>query len=168
MESNADSAPEDAQRMSSRERARVIVGGVVLPIGVVLLTWLTASSWSDLPAEMPTHWSGNEADSFGATQGYINTQTIAGTVAAVISAAIGIGNMRSGLWTGLGRGLTAVGVGVTAAIAFGLLIQLQRARGLSTEGVAELGAAAGLLGVVGGFIVSVAVAFWILPKGQNG
>ncbi len=145
---------------------RVIGVGVVLPALVVLIVWGIESSWTDLPARYPAHWSGGDVDRFAAPQEYINTQAVAAAVAALVTAGIAVGNLLSGGWSPLARGFTSVAAGVTGAIAGGFFVQLLRSRGLTTQSVIELGGGAGILGVAIGFVGLLTLAALLLPRGE--
>lgn len=153
--------------LSLRETFRVLLACLVIPAGLTLIVWATLSTWNDLPAEFPTHWGPDGADTFGSAESFINGQSIAAAVAAAITAVIGIFNLTTGIWTPLARGLVSLGGGITAAIALGLFVQMLRSRGLSTLAAVELGASAGVLGGVCGFLVLAIGAFLILPKGRH-
>lgn len=160
-----ESADEPA-RLTRTERVRVIIGGVLLPVSVVLFMWVTASSWNDLPVSFPSHWGKDGVDGFLPPQAFINTQAIAAGVAALVSTGIALGNLTSGAWSPLSRGFTAVAVGVTASIALGFFVLLLRSRGLSTAEVIDLGGGAGIAGVGGGFVVFLTAALLVLPRGK--
>lgn len=159
-------ARQTASTLSVGEKLRVLLACLVLPAALVLWVWLTLSAWHDLPADFPTHWGPEGADAFGAAESFINGQSIAAAVTASITAVVGIYNLANGIWTPLARGLVSLGAGVTAAIALGLFIQMLRSRGLSTLAAAELGASAGVLGAVCGFLALSVIAFLVLPKGR--
>ncbi|MGL3149580.1 hypothetical protein ACSS7Z_04395 [Microbacterium sp. A82] len=148
-------------------RVRVILVGIVAPILLVTVTWLITSSWRDLPAEIPSHWSGNTADSFLQPEAVINAWTFGGIFVALMTVSVTIGCVQRWQWTPLGRGVSAVGVGATAAVAVGLFFQLILARGKTTEEVIALGAGPSILAIMGGFALVTVLALLALPKGQH-
>ncbi|RKQ84563.1 hypothetical protein U746_2796 [Mycolicibacterium mucogenicum 261Sha1.1M5] len=152
--------------LTGSELVRLVLAGILLPCLVVTLAWIVASTWSDLPSKYPAHWGEGGVDRFDSPQTYINNQMTVASVAAGISVAIVIIGLLRAAWSPLNKGFSSVAIGVTGAIAMGFFVQLARSRGLTTAEVIELGGGAGILGVVGGFLVPFLIALLVLPKGE--
>ncbi|MGO3834178.1 MAG: hypothetical protein ACTJGT_09445 [Microbacteriaceae bacterium] len=146
--------------LSTLEKARIVLVGVVAPALIVLLGWRLTLSWQDLPGEIPSHWQGEGATSFSAPADIISSWVFGASFAA-LAAMLGTAAMAWGWqWSRLSRGFSATLVGVTGAVMTGLVLSLAVARGLTTEQVVERGAGPGMLGVFGGFALWLVLALW--------
>lgn len=160
----ASPAPAAVPRLGPLGRTRIALAGIALPVGLAALPRTLSATWSDLPDEFPSHWGPDGADAFLPIDTYVGQQSIAAFVVAAITVCLVAVYAWGWRWSTLGRGICSVGVGVTAAISLGLVVQLSRARGLSVEGVVDLGAGAGVLGVFGGFALFTAIAVMVFPR----
>lgn len=148
-------------------RVRVIAVGVILPLLFAVSGWAVASSLDDLPGELPSHWSGTVANSFSPPEAIINAWSFGALFAAALAVSITIGAAHRWEWTPLGRGASAVGVGITGAVTSGLVVPLLLAQGETTAEVVAQGAAPSVLSVTGGFAVFTILAVLALPPGHH-
>ncbi|QIM15631.1 hypothetical protein G7067_03100 [Leucobacter insecticola] len=158
---------EERPAVPMPQRVRIVAVGMIGPPVITLSVWWITSSWSDLPAQIPSHWSGGKADSFLSPEAVINAWSLGCLIAALAAISVTSGAALGWRWSGLGRMASAAGVGATGAVAAGLYVQLLVSRGMATEYVVELGAAPGIISVMGGFVCFSVVALLALPKGQQ-
>jgi len=140
---------------------------MIVPLLVAATGWAIASSLTGLPEELPSHWSGTVADSFLPPGAIINAWSFGSLLAALLAVSITIGAVQRWEWTPLGRGASAVGVGITGAVSSGLVLPLLTARGATTAQLAAQGAAPGILAVMGGFALFTILALLALPRGRH-
>ena len=154
-------------KLATRQRVRVVTIGMIIPLLLALTGWVVASSLKDLPDELPSHWSGTVADSFLPPEAIINAWSFGSLFAALLAVSVTIGAAQRWEWTPLGRGASAVGVGITGAVSSGLVIPLLLARGATTAQVVDQGAAPSVLAVMGGFALFTTLAVLALPRGHH-
>lgn len=154
-------------KLATPGRVRVVTVGMIAPLLLALTGWVIASLLEDLPGELPSHWSGTVADSFLPPEAIINAWSFGSLFAALLSVSITIGAAQRWEWTPLGRGASAVGVGITGAVSNGLVIPLLLARGATTAQVVGQGAAPSVLAVMGGFALFTILALLALPRGHH-
>lgn len=150
-------------KLTTPGKVRVITVGAILPLLFAMSGWAIASSLDGLPDELPSHWSGTVADSFLPPEAIINAWSFGSLFAAALAVSITAGAAHRWEWTPLGRGASAVGVGITGAVTSGLVVPLLLAQGATTAEVVAQGAAPSILCVMGGFAIFAILAVLALP-----
>ncbi|WP_454115145.1 hypothetical protein [Microbacterium lacticum] len=154
-------------KLTTPGKVRVITVGAILPLLFAMSGWAVASSLDGLPDELPSHWSGTVADSFLPPEAIINAWSFGALFAAALAVSITIGAAQRWEWTPLGRGASAVGVGITGALTSGLVVPLLLAQGETTTEIVTQGAAPSVLSVMGGFALVTILAVLVLPRGGH-
>lgn len=142
-------------------RARILLGGVALPILLVVLAWIIPPIWTDLPDTVPSLWRGPEAVSSLPLSGYLFAWGTGAAFLATLTIAVAVSALVTRSWGPLARGLIAVGAGATGAVVAATLVPLALLRGATGTG---LGATPGLIALGGGFVVVGLLTVAVLPS----